>query len=118
VSKGGILAEVRKQWGGQQWPPFLFVMDSSALFLYLHYMTKIEFNLPDALAKEAEKAGLLVPEVFERLLREQLRRETVDRLFEDMDRMAAIPLPYPMTPEEVAGEIRAMRAEQRETKAA
>jgi hypothetical protein len=93
-------------------------MDNMAKTRYYLNMTKIVFNLPDALAKEADKAGLLAPEAFERLLREQLRRETVDRLFEDMDRMAAIPDPQPMTPEEVADEIRTMRAERREAKVA
>ncbi len=81
-------------------------------------MTKIAFDLPDTLAKEAQEAGLLVPDAIERLLREELRKAAVDRLFENMERMQAIPEPPPMTPEEVAEEIRAMRSERRKDKAA
>ncbi len=81
-------------------------------------MTKVEFTLPDALAEAATKAGLLAPEALERLLRAQLRTAAVDRLFENMAKMQAIPDPAPMTPEEVAVEIRAMRAERRKAKAA
>jgi post-segregation antitoxin (ccd killing protein) len=81
-------------------------------------MTRIVFNLPDTLAKEAKAAGLLVPDAIERLLREELRKEAVDRLFENMERMQAIADPQPMTPEEVAGEIREMRSERRKAKAA
>lgn len=77
-------------------------------------MTKVEFNLPDALASEAKNAGLLAPAAFERLLREQLRRASVDRLFEDMDRLAALPAPAQMTPEEIATEVRMMRSERRQ----
>jgi hypothetical protein len=81
-------------------------------------MTKVEFTLPDALAEAAAKAGLLAPEALERLLSAQLRTAAVDRLFEHMEKIQAITDPAPMTPEEVAIEIRAMRAERRRAKTA
>ena len=75
-------------------------------------MTKVQINLPDQLAQEAQRAGLLTPERLERMLREQLKTRKTDELFTAMDRMVAIDEPG-MTPEEIAEELRAMRAEQR-----
>lgn len=79
-------------------------------------MTTIQITLPDQLAQEAQRAGLLNPEIIERVLREQLRTKHVDELFAAMDRMAAIGAPAAMSPEEVAEEFRAMRAERRARK--
>ena len=53
-------------------------------------MTTIEIDLPDALAKEAANAGLLVPERIALILREQLR---VERLTTIRHSLAAAPLP-------------------------
>ena len=75
-------------------------------------MTTIEINLPDALAKEAANAGLLVPERIALILREQLRVERVERLKTIRHSLAAAPLP-PMTPREISDEIDAYRLEQR-----
>jgi hypothetical protein len=76
-------------------------------------MTTIQIELPDQLAQEAERAGLLSPTVLEELLREKLRAQSLDELREAMDRMHALnDLPY-MSPEEVAEEIAVMRAERR-----
>ena len=72
-------------------------------------MTTIEIDLPDALAKEAANAGLLVPERIALILREQLR---VERLTTIRHSLAAAPLP-PMTPREISDEIDAYRLEQR-----
>lgn len=47
------------------------------------------------------------------MLRENLRRRGIDELFQAMDRMAATDTPPVMAPEEVAEEIRRMRAEGR-----
>jgi hypothetical protein len=44
----------------------------------------------------------------ERLLREELRRQRVDRLFEAADRLAALPLPA-LTEAEIEAEIQAVR---------
>ena len=76
-------------------------------------MATIQIELPDQIAQEAERAGLLSPEALEELLRQGLRRKSLDKLFESMDKIAAEnDLPY-MSPEEVAEEIKIMRAEKR-----
>lgn len=75
-------------------------------------MTTVQITLPDALAEEATRAGLLASEKIERLLRERLRLERIERLKEVRAVLAAEPL-APMTPEEIAAEIEAYRCEQR-----
>lgn len=75
-------------------------------------MTTVQINLPDQLAQEAQRAGLLTPATLERILREYLKSRKVDELFAAMDRMAAVAEPA-MTPEEVAEELHALRAERR-----
>ena len=75
-------------------------------------MTEVTVNLPDSLAKEASKVGLLKPEAIEKLLREEIRRRSVNELFGAMDRMAAVEGP-PMTEEEIQAEIDAVRAARR-----
>lgn len=76
-------------------------------------MTTIHVELPDAIAQEAQRAGLLTPARMERLLGEQLEVQGIDRLFAAMDRMAAVADPPAMSAEEVAEEIALMRAERR-----
>jgi hypothetical protein len=76
-------------------------------------MTTLEITLPDQLAQEAQQAGLLAPELLENWLREQLKARRIQELFEAVDRMRAVDDPSPMTPEEVADEIQAVRAERR-----
>ena len=56
-------------------------------------MTKVQINLPDQLAQEAQRAGLLTPEQLERMLREQLKARKTDELFTAMDRMATVDEP-------------------------
>ena len=75
-------------------------------------MTELTLSLPDDLAREAEEAGLLAPEVLEQLLREAVRRRALAELKQAMDRMAAVEGPV-LTPEEIQEEIRAARAERR-----
>jgi hypothetical protein len=75
-------------------------------------MTTVQITLPDALAQEATKAGLLEPEKIERMLREGLRQERVDRMKAARALLAAVPL-APLTPEELTAEIEAYRTEQR-----
>ena len=74
---------------------------------------ELKLNLPDDLAKRAQTAGLLTPEAIESMLREHLKAEHLDELFAAMDRMAAVAEPSAMSPEDVAEEIRVMRAERR-----
>ncbi len=76
-------------------------------------VAKIEISLPDQLAEEAQRAGLLSSPRVEEWLREQIRKQRTGELFAAMDRMAAVPNPTPMSPEEVAREISLMRAERR-----
>ena len=76
-------------------------------------MTMVQITLPDQLAQEAQRAGLLSPARLEQWLREQLKTQRIDALFAAMDRMAAVDEPAPMSPEEVAEELAAMRAERR-----
>lgn len=61
-------------------------------------MTTVLITLPDQLAQEAQQAGLLSQPALEQWLREQLRAKREEELF------AA------MSPEEVAGELRAQEA--------
>lgn len=77
-------------------------------------MAKVQISLPDQLAEEARRAGLLSSDRLERWLREQLDMKRVDELFTAMGRMAAVDEPGPMSPEDVAREIAAMRAERRQ----
>ena len=75
-------------------------------------MATVQIELPDALAQEAQRAGLLTPEAIEQMVREAIRRRVLDEVREAMDRMAAVKGPV-MTPEEIQEEIRAARAERR-----
>lgn len=81
-------------------------------------MSSVEFKitLPDQLAKEAASAGLLTPQAIESLLREEVRRRAVGRLFEAADRLADVALP-PLTEAEVEAEIQAARRIRNATRA-
>jgi hypothetical protein len=74
-------------------------------------MTTVQITLPDELAQEAQRAGLLSPARLEQWLREQLKAQCVDELFVAMERMAAVDEPPPMSPEEVAAAVKAVRAQ-------
>lgn len=76
-------------------------------------MTTVQITLPDQLAQEAQRAGLLSPARLEKWLRDQLKDQRVDELFSEMDRMHSVDEPATMSPEEVAEEIATMRAELR-----
>jgi len=74
-------------------------------------MTTVQIDLPDQLAQEAQRAGLLSPASLEQWLRQQLRAQSMDQLRTAKSRMdAADDLPY-MSPDEVAEEIAVMRTE-------
>jgi hypothetical protein len=77
-------------------------------------MTSIELTLtlPDALASEAEAAGLLNAKAIETLLLAEVRRRRSDALFDAADRLAALDLP-PLTSDEVQTEIEMARAARR-----
>jgi hypothetical protein len=76
-------------------------------------MTTVQITLPDQLAQEAQRAGLLSSPLLEKWLRDQLKAQNAELLFAAMDRMAAVDDPPYLSPEEVADEIAAMRAERR-----
>ena len=67
-------------------------------------MSEVVLNLSDNLAKEAEANGLLKPEFIESLLRVEIRRRRVNKLFAVADRLADLELP-PLTEAEVEAEI-------------
>jgi hypothetical protein len=68
---------------------------------------ELKLVLPDNLAREAEGNGLLTPESIEALLRAELRRRRVNKLFAAADRLAA--LKTPLTEAEIEAEIAAVR---------
>jgi hypothetical protein len=73
-------------------------------------MTTIEIELPDATAQAAREAGLLTPEVLERLLNEALRRkQAADSFLAVAGRVAAAGI-EPMSMDEINAEVRAARA--------
>ena len=76
-------------------------------------MTTVQLNLPDQLAQEAQRAGLLSSQSLENWLREQLKARSADQLFAAMGRMAAVDEPDHLTPEAIAAEIAAMRTARR-----
>jgi hypothetical protein len=73
---------------------------------------EIRLSLPDSVAQEAEARGLLKPESLESLLREELRRRRIDRLFEAADGLGSVPLP-PLTEAEIEAEVQAVRSRPR-----
>jgi hypothetical protein len=75
-------------------------------------MTTVQITLPDQLAEEAARAGLLASERIESLLREQLRAQRITRMKAARAKLAADPLPA-MTAEEIQAEIEAYRTERR-----
>ncbi len=74
-------------------------------------MSEILLTLPDNLAREAEAGGLLKPEFIASLLRAEIRRRRVNKLFAAADRLAG--LDEPLTDAEIEAEIVASRRERR-----
>jgi len=77
-------------------------------------MTRVtlEIELPEALAEQARKAGLLEPQALGRLVREALLARRLRDLAQARDVLAANALP-PMTPEEIQAEVDASRSKVR-----
>lgn len=80
-------------------------------------MSEIVLSLPDNLAKEAEANGLLKPEFIASLLRAELRRRRVNKLFSAADRLSYADRlgdsDEPITEAEIEVEIAAARKEKR-----
>lgn len=72
-------------------------------------MSEILLTLPDNLAREAEANGLLKPEFIASLLRAEIRRRRINKLFAAADRLAD--LDEPLTDAEIEAEIAASRRE-------
>lgn len=68
-------------------------------------MSEVVLTLPDDLVAEANELGVFKPVVITSLIKEAVRRRKVNRLFDAMDKLAA--LPDPLTEEEIAEEIAA-----------
>lgn len=74
-------------------------------------MSEIVLTLPDNLAREAEANGLLKPEFIASLLRTEIRRRRVNKLFAAADRLADSD--EPITEAEIEDEIAASRRKRR-----
>lgn len=73
---------------------------------------ELKLNLPDELAREAQRAGLLTGQAVGRLIEEAVRREAGKKLLDAMQRLRAANVP-PLTQEEIAAEVKAVRAARR-----
>ena len=80
-------------------------------------MTEVKLSLPDALARNARKAGLLSPEAIGELLREAMRRRAARELAKVADRVARAKVP-PMSLDEIQIEVNAVRKARRQARAA
>ena len=70
----------------------------------------VTLNIPADLARRAQQAGLLTDDMLAEWLRRELdRRRRAKAFFETIDQLAA--LEPKLTPEEIAAEIKAHRAE-------
>lgn len=78
-------------------------------------MSEVILTLPDHLAEEAEANGLLKPESIAALLRAEIRRRRVNKLFAAADELAD--LDQPLTEAEVEAEIAAARMARRSSDA-
>lgn len=81
-------------------------------------MTSINLTieLPDVLARDAQRAGLLTSQSIADLLSAELRRKQVDRLFAVADDLANQGAPV-LSAAEIEAEIEAARAERRQRSA-
>jgi len=75
-------------------------------------MTQVTIDLPDQLAEQARKEGLLSPAAVQRLIEEAIRRRAGQRFLRTLDQLAAVA--PPLTPEEIQAEIDAARRERRQ----
>ena len=75
-------------------------------------MTELKVTLPDRLAREARKAGLLSTKAIQELLREAMRRRAARAFLVNAERVAAAGVP-PMTGDEIQAEIDAVRRARR-----
>lgn len=73
---------------------------------------QVELDLPDSLAQEATRLGLLEPQALQALLRDAVRNRRLARLAEARSKIATAGVP-PLTMEEIEAEIETDRTERR-----
>lgn len=73
---------------------------------------QIRLDLPEELAREAQERGLLSSKAIESLIRSEIRRARIGRLFDDMEKLSAVDA-APLTDAELEAEIRAVRSKRR-----
>lgn len=72
---------------------------------------ELTLNLPDALAKQAARMGLLESAALQSLLRAAIRERRIQHMFAETDALAEAKLP-PLAMEEIQAEVESVRAEQ------
>jgi hypothetical protein len=75
---------------------------------------EVQLNLPDQIAQEAKRAGLLNSRAIERLIEEAVRREAGKQLLEAMQWLRDANVP-PLSEEEVAEQVKAARAARKDS---
>lgn len=79
-------------------------------------MTELKVVLPDTLARDAKKAGLLTQKAIEELLREAMRRRAARAFLSNAKQVAKAKIP-PMSDDEIQAEIDAVRKARRPARA-
>lgn len=79
-------------------------------------MATLELELPDQLARDARKAGLLSAKAIEELLREAIRKRAAQEFLAVAHRVATARIP-PMSEEEIQAEVNAVRKAKRRARA-
>ena len=79
-------------------------------------MTELKLTLPDSLARDARKAGLLTPKAIGEMLRDAMRRRAVRAFLSNAPRVARAKIP-PMSADEIQAEIDAVRKAKRSARA-
>ena len=79
-------------------------------------MTELKVTLPDSLARDARKAGLLTPKAIGELLRDAIRRRAARVFLSNAEQVAEAKIP-PMGEDEIQAEIDAVRQARRKARA-
>jgi hypothetical protein len=75
-------------------------------------MTTLQISLPDELATQAQAAGIFETRTMSELVQAELARREANRFFESIGKMHAV-RDSRITPEVIASEVKAYRAERR-----
>ena len=79
-------------------------------------MTELKVILPDSLARDARKAGLLTQKAIEELLRDAMRRRAARAFLSNAKQVAKAKI-APMSEQEIQAEIDAVRKARRAARA-